>query len=68
MTDLIDDAQAKEEAERAAAIAALRINPFGKRDELFCLHCGVEIPDARRRAMPGCMHCIDCQSDIEEGR
>lgn len=27
-----------------------------------CDTCGVEIPQARRLAVPGCQHCVDCQS------
>ena len=27
-----------------------------------CLECGDEIPDARRRVLPGARHCIACQS------
>ena len=27
-----------------------------------CIECGEEIPEARRRALPGARTCIDCQS------
>lgn len=27
----------------------------------FCESCGVDIPEARRLASPGCQTCIDCQ-------
>lgn len=27
-----------------------------------CDSCGVEIPQARRLAVPGCRHCVDCQA------
>ena len=27
-----------------------------------CIECGEDIPEARRRAMPGATTCIDCQS------
>ena len=27
-----------------------------------CLECGDEIPEARRRALPGVRTCIECQS------
>lgn len=27
----------------------------------FCDCCGVDIPEARRLAVPGCQTCIDCQ-------
>lgn len=27
-----------------------------------CVECGEEIPEARRRALPGAHTCVDCQS------
>jgi phage/conjugal plasmid C-4 type zinc finger TraR family protein len=30
--------------------------------EIHCEECGEEIPEARRRAMPGVRTCIACQS------
>ena len=30
--------------------------------ELHCIECGDEIPDARRRALPGVRTCVACQS------
>lgn len=27
-----------------------------------CVECGDPIPEARRKAMPGTRHCVDCQS------
>lgn len=30
--------------------------------ETHCLECGDEIPEARRRALPGVRTCISCQS------
>lgn len=31
-----------------------------------CTSCGDEIPEARRRALPGAHTCIDCQSDRDQ--
>lgn len=28
---------------------------------LYCEECGEEIPEARRKAMPGVCLCVDCQ-------
>jgi phage/conjugal plasmid C-4 type zinc finger TraR family protein len=28
-----------------------------------CIDCGNEIPEARRRALPGARTCVKCQSD-----
>jgi phage/conjugal plasmid C-4 type zinc finger TraR family protein len=30
--------------------------------ETHCLECGEEIPEARRRAVPGVRTCVTCQS------
>lgn len=27
----------------------------------YCEACGIDIPEARRIAVPGCQLCIDCQ-------
>jgi phage/conjugal plasmid C-4 type zinc finger TraR family protein len=27
----------------------------------YCGSCGIDIPEARRAAVPGCQLCIDCQ-------
>jgi phage/conjugal plasmid C-4 type zinc finger TraR family protein len=31
-----------------------------------CEECEVEIPEARRRAMPGVRYCVNCQSEREK--
>ena len=33
---------------------------------MHCEECGVEIPDARRKAMPGVRLCVSCQSEHDE--
>lgn len=38
--------------------------PFGA-GETHCQVCGEEIPEARRKAMPGARTCVDCQSSID---
>ena len=30
-----------------------------------CHHCDAPIPEARRRAMPGCVLCVSCQQEEE---
>ncbi len=30
-----------------------------------CAECGLEIPEARREAIPGVQFCIACQSELE---
>lgn len=39
--------------------------PHGESLE-FCEECGGRIPDARRKALPGVQHCIDCQALLEK--
>ena len=59
-------AQAREEAERAAAIAN-RVQYQGER-ALDCEECGEPIPDGRREALPGVQTCVECQSYREPRR
>jgi phage/conjugal plasmid C-4 type zinc finger TraR family protein len=33
-----------------------------------CEECGIAIPGARRKAMPGVRYCVKCQSDLEKGQ
>lgn len=32
----------------------------------YCQECDEEIPEARRKAIPGVRLCIDCQSELEK--
>lgn len=64
MADFADDASAVEELQREAALSAHRIN----RDAVSatnCVECGEELPEARRKAYPGCTMCVDCQGEME---
>lgn len=33
-----------------------------------CEECGVDIPEARRKAIPGVRLCLNCQSELEKGQ
>ena len=33
-----------------------------------CEECEIEIPEARRRAMPGVRYCVQCQAELEKGQ
>ena len=35
---------------------------------LFCADCGEPIPEERRRAVPGCCRCFECQERAERRR
>lgn len=32
-----------------------------------CVQCGAQIPEGRRKAVPGCQMCVTCQ-EIEDSR
>ena len=64
MADFADDASAVEELQRNAALSAHRIN----RDAVSATHCAEceeELPEARRKAYPGCTMCVDCHGEQE---
>ncbi|WP_114227147.1 MULTISPECIES: DksA/TraR family C4-type zinc finger protein [Sphingomonas] len=44
-----------------AVLAARARMPSGE-SEPFCLLCGEDIPQGRRRAVPGVTTCVTCQS------
>lgn len=63
-SEIIDQASALEEMMRDNAIQAHRLN----RDAVSATHCeecDEELPEARRKAYPGCTMCVDCQSNME---
>lgn len=65
MADEIDIAQEINETNLADALADhQRRMPSGESLE-FCIDCEEEIPEARRKAMPGCKRCISCQEEHE---
>jgi phage/conjugal plasmid C-4 type zinc finger TraR family protein len=46
----------------ADAILAARARMPAGEGETHCVECGEEIPDGRRRALPGVATCVACQS------
>ena len=78
MTDDIDRAQAREAELLADALRdhARRAGLAGKTaadSAQYCggldKHgCGESIPQARRRALPGCQFCVACQTRREHGK
>lgn len=60
-----------ERAEAAVALATERAVDLVRRrlpqgpGRLDCADCGIEIPEARRVALPGVETCIDCRTDRE---
>lgn len=33
--------------------------------QIWCIECGEEIPEARRRVLPGARTCVKCQSELD---
>lgn len=64
--DALERAFGLEEEVRAGGVAAVRERLQGQGAE-FCADCDVEIPDARRKAYPSAVCCVECQS-LREGR
>lgn len=73
LTDDIDRAQAREAEILSDALRDqnLRAGLAGKTaadSAMYCegRGCGKEIPEARRRAVPGCQLCVACQACQEK--
>ena len=64
--DVTDRASGLEEADRIGGVALVQARLQGQGAE-FCADCDVEIPDARRKAYPSAVCCVECQS-IREAR
>jgi len=63
--DILDRAQILESRERNAAVDSARAAlPTGP-SLAICAHCDEPIPEGRRKAMPGCTLCLDCQEELE---
>ena len=37
-----------------------------KASRTVCLDCGEPIPEARQKAVPGCLRCVHCETDLEQ--
>lgn len=65
--DVTDRATGLEEADRIGGVAMVRERLMGQGAE-ECDECGIEIPEARRRAAPWAVCCVDCQGLRERRR
>jgi phage/conjugal plasmid C-4 type zinc finger TraR family protein len=63
--DQFDQAQELDAHYRQQALETQRKNRPQGESRTHCLDCGRKIPDARRRAVPGCQHCIGCAEELE---
>ncbi|MFP2308691.1 TraR/DksA family transcriptional regulator [Citrobacter braakii] len=64
MADIIDNASTLEDLQREAALSMHRLNHSAV-SATHCEECGDNLPEARRKAYPGCTMCVGCQSDME---
>lgn len=74
MTDIIDRAAENEAAFLAEALYKARRPYHGQTSHsentvsaYKCEDCGSPIPEARRKAVPGCTRCVLCQAYFEHG-
>ncbi|WP_233559805.1 TraR/DksA C4-type zinc finger protein [Oleomonas cavernae] len=63
----MDLAQRRAEILSDEALDAHRRRVIGP-EHRWCVDCGEEIPEDRRRAVPGTMRCIECQTRAERRR
>ncbi|HCA7079899.1 TPA: TraR/DksA family transcriptional regulator [Citrobacter sedlakii] len=64
MADIIDNASTLEDLQREAALSMHRLNHSAV-SATHCEECGDNLPDARRKAYPGCTMCVSCQGEME---
>lgn len=63
-SEIIDQASDLEEMMRENAIQAHRLNHSAV-SATHCEECGDNLPEARRKAYPGCTMCVSCQEEWE---
>jgi phage/conjugal plasmid C-4 type zinc finger TraR family protein len=64
MADSMDLVQQRVQEELARNLENAIHRPSGA-SEFFCLSCGEEIPEARRRVLPGVDLCVTCKEISE---
>lgn len=62
--DTLDAASELTQQRIEMAVAAHRLNHSAV-SATHCEECGDSLPEARRKAYPGCTMCVECQSNIE---
>jgi len=63
--DDADRASELETMERDSVIQQRRLNRLIGRSRIACIDCNDEIPEPRRRALPGVTRCAPCQTEEE---
>jgi phage/conjugal plasmid C-4 type zinc finger TraR family protein len=51
-----------------SAVQLARSRLPGGESLTHCEECGTEIPEARRKALPGVRYCVRCQAELEKTR
>ena len=62
--DIIDNASTLEDLHREAALSMHRLNHSAV-SATHCVECDEELPEARRKAYPGCTMCVSCLAEKE---
>ncbi len=68
--DVLDRASSLEAKQRQMAIAnhcAKQKTQAQQTSAEECIECEAPIPQARRLAILGCQHCVECQALLEQG-
>lgn len=66
--DTVDKAQIRiEYSDALAQQHRAKVAPVADVSASECLDCGLAIPEARRVAVPGTQHCVECALLIERG-
>lgn len=63
--DTLDAASELTQQRIEMAVAAHRLNHSAV-SATHCTECDVPLPEARRKAYPGCTMCVSCQQDEEK--
>lgn len=61
MSDYADQSAVAGEMLFQVSLANARATNCADVENIYCAGCGEEIPEPRRKAMPGCIYCIECQ-------
>jgi phage/conjugal plasmid C-4 type zinc finger TraR family protein len=62
------DVQEQIDATVESGVELARSRMSSGESSTHCEECGVVIPDARRKAIPGVRLCVSCQSELEKGQ
>ena len=66
MADVVDQAQIETEMWNRAVLSEHQLSvQSGLVSAQYCDDCGCRIADGRRKAVPGCIRCVECQAEYE---